>query len=128
MPRNAAISSLDQPQAFAQLQDHGGIHDVLRGRAPMHVAAGLAALLRHLMHQRQDRIADIVGLLAQEIEIERRNVGTRSDRFGRISGNDAAFRLGLRQRDLDLGVAANQRVVGKHLAHARCTEGVAEQD
>ena len=94
----------------------------------MHVAAGLAALLRHLMHQRQDRIADIVGLLAQEIEIERRNVGMRRDRFGRISGNDAAFRLGLRQRDLDLDVAADQRVVGKHLAHARCTEGVAEQD
>ena len=59
------------------LQHHGGIHDVLRGRAPMHIAAGLAALLHHLMHQRQDRIADDVGLAAQQIEIERRDIGPR---------------------------------------------------
>ena len=43
----------DDLKAGADLQDHGGIHDVLRGRAPMHIAAGLAALFRHLMHQRQ---------------------------------------------------------------------------
>ncbi len=37
----------------------------------MDVAPGLAALMHELMDERQDRVADIVGLPAQEIEIER---------------------------------------------------------
>jgi hypothetical protein len=94
----------------------------------MHEASGVPALPGHRVHQRQDRIADIVGLLAQEIEVECSDVGTRRDCRGRFSGNDAAFRLRLRQRDLDLGIAANERVVGKHFAHARGAEGVAEQE
>ena len=69
---------LDDFKAGAHLQDHGGVHDVLRGRAPMHVAPGLAALLHHLVHQRQNRIADDVGLAAQQVEIERRDIGPLS--------------------------------------------------
>ncbi len=67
---------LDDRKAVAHLQDDGGVHDVLRGRAPMHIAAGLAALLCQLVDQRQDRIADDVGLAAQQIEIERRGIGS----------------------------------------------------
>ena len=37
----------------AELEHGGRVHDVLRGRAPVHVAAGVAALLCHLMHERQ---------------------------------------------------------------------------
>ena len=48
----------------------------------MHVAAGVAALLHHLVHQRQDRIADDVGLLAQQVEIERRDIGPLGDLLG----------------------------------------------
>ena len=118
----------DDFEPLAHLQDHGGVHDVLRGRAPMDVAAGFTALLHHLMHQRQDRIADIVGLAAQQIEIERRHIRASGDLFGRLGRDHAAARLGPRQRDLDLGIAGNQRVVGKHLAHLRCAEDVAEKD
>ena len=46
---------------------------------------------------------------------------------GCLGRNHAAFRLGFRQRDLDLDVAADQRVIGKHLAHGGRAEGVAEQ-
>ena len=118
----------DDLKAGADLQDHGGIHDVLRGRAPMHIAAGVAALFHHLVHQRQDRIADDIGLLAQQIEIQRRDVGPLRDLVRGLRRNHAAARLGLRQRDLDLGVAGDQAEIRKHLAHGRRAEGVAEQD
>jgi hypothetical protein len=85
MPRRARYR-LDDFEAGADLQDQGGIHDVLRGRAPMHIAAGVAALFCHLVHQRQDRIADDIGLAAQQIEIEGTDVGTPSDFFGRSAG------------------------------------------
>ena len=118
----------DDLKAGADLQDHGGIHDVLRGRAPMHIASGVAALFHHLVHQRQDRIADDIGLLAKQVEIQRRDVGPLGDLVGRLRRDHAAARLGLRQRDLDLGVAGDQAEIRKHLAHGRRPEGVAEQD
>ena len=124
----SAISARSSSSAGAHLQHVGRIHDVLRGRAPVHVAAGLAALLHELVHQRQDRIADDVGLLAQEVEIRGRHVALRRDLLGRLGRNDAAARLGARQRDLHLDVARDERVVGKDLAHAWGAEGVAEQD
>ena len=52
----------------------------------MHVAAGVAALLHHLVHQRQNRIADDVGLAAQKIEIESTDVGPFGDCFGSFNG------------------------------------------
>jgi hypothetical protein len=120
--------SFDDLQARAQLQDQGGVHDVLRGCAPMHIAAGLAALLHHLMHQRQDRIADDIGLAAQFLEIERGCVGPLRNRLRRILRNHAAARLGPGQRDLDLDITGDQARVGKHLAHGRRAEGVAKQN
>ncbi len=74
----------------------------------MQVAAGLAALFCDLVHQRQDRIADDIGLAAQQIEVERGNIGASRDRLRRLRRDHAAARLGLRQRDLDLGVARDQ--------------------
>ena len=107
----------DDLKAFAQLQHDGGVHDVLRGRPPMHVAAGLAALFCHLVHQRQDRIADDIGLAAQQVEIERRDVGTVGNFVRRFRRDHPAARLGPRQRDLDLGIARDQAEIRKHLAH-----------
>jgi hypothetical protein len=40
----------------------------------VHVAAGLTALFHELMHERQDRIADDVGLVAQEVEVQGRYI------------------------------------------------------
>ena len=53
---------LDERQRVADLQHRGGVHDVLGGGAPVHVAAGIAALLGELVHDADDRIADEVGL------------------------------------------------------------------
>ena len=119
--------ALDDLEAGAQLQHHGGVHDVLRGRAPMHVATGLAALLHHLMHQGQDGIADDIGLLSQQIEVERCDVGPRRNLIGGLPRNHTASRLRPRQRHLDLRVARDQRDIGKHLTHRRRAEGIAEQ-
>ena len=119
---------LDDRKPGAELQHERAIHDVLRGRTPMHVTAGLAALLRHLVHQRQDRIADDVGLVAQGVEIECRHVGARRDLVRGGLGDYAAARLGPRQCDLDLDIARDQREVGKHFAHRRRAEGIAKQN
>jgi hypothetical protein len=45
--------------------------------------------------------------VTQQFEVERRDVGALGDRFSRLHGNDAAFRLRFRQRDLDLDIAAD---------------------
>ena len=115
-------------KARAQLQHHRCIHDILGGRAPVQIAACLAALPGDLMHQRQDRIADSVGLTAQQIEIQRRHIGPFRDLLRSVPRNHAAARLGFCQRDLDLGIAGNQAEVRKHLAHRRSAESIAEQD
>ena len=53
---------LDERQRVPHLQDRGGVHDVLGGGAPMHIAACLAALLGELVHDADDGIADEIGL------------------------------------------------------------------
>jgi hypothetical protein len=119
---------LDDPEPRPHLEHDRGIHDVLCGRAPMQVTAGLAALPGDLVHQRQDRIADNVGLAAEQIEIQRRDVGLSSDVLRRLRWDHAAARLRLGQRDLDFGIARDQAEVGKHLAHPRRAESIAEQN
>ena len=119
---------LDDLEAGADLQDYGGIHDVLRGRTPMHITASVAALLYHLVHQRQDRITDNVGFAAQQVEIEGRDVGAISDFLGGFDRDHSAARFGLGQRDLDFGIARDQAEIRKHRAHRRRAEGVAKQD
>jgi hypothetical protein len=88
----------DQPQALAHLQHARRVHDVLGGGAPVDEAPGLAALAHELVHQRQDRIANHVGLLAQQLDIERRGVAALRDLLGCVGGNDAAARLRLGPR------------------------------
>ena len=119
---------LDDPQCLAHLEHDRRVHDVLGRGAPMHVAARLAALLHELMDQRQDRIADDVGLVPQPVEVERVEIASGGDLLGGLGRDHAAARLGLRQRDLGLDVAADQRVVGEHGPHRAGAEGVAEQD
>ncbi len=117
----------DDRERVAHLQHYGRVHDVLRCRTPVHVAAGLAALLHQLVHDRQDRIADEVGLATQQLDIEFGGVGAPGDLVGGGLRNDADPRLGLGERDLDLDIARDQRGVGEDVAHRRGAEGVAEQ-
>jgi hypothetical protein len=98
----------------------------------MHPAPGLAGAVGELAHQRQDRVADRLGLALEPGEIE----GLRffdnicsglGDRRGRLGRHDAGARLGPRQRRLHLGAAAEKGEFAEHRAHGRGAEHVAEQ-
>jgi DNA-binding GntR family transcriptional regulator len=119
---------LDQCERVADLQHDRSVHDVLRRCAPMHVTAGFAALLRHLVNDRKDRVTDDVGLLAQQIEVEGVDVRPLRDLVSRLGRNEAAARLGARERDLDFGVTGDQRMVRKDRAGTRGAERVAKKD
>lgn len=94
----------------------------------MDVAARVAAHLDQLMHERQDRIADDIGLFAHVIEIDALNGRLARDHVGGFGGNHAGSRFSLGQRDFDVDIALDQRMIGKQRAHLRGSEGVAKQD
>lgn len=94
----------------------------------MHVATRLPALFHELVHERQDGIADNIGLAPQEVEIQAIDVGSRPDVVGSFGRDDPAACLGTRQRHLNLDVARDEGVVGKDVTHARGAEGVTEED
>ncbi len=104
---------LDQRQPVADLQHHGGVHDVLGRRTPMQPAPGLAGALGELADQWQDRVADILGLALEPREVEvfrvvrRFGRGARDRRRG-LGGDDAEPGLGAGQRRLDLGAAGEK--------------------
>ena len=55
----------DQVERGADLQDRGGVGDVLRGGAPMApFAQPVGAQVDDLLHHAQNRIADALGLLS----------------------------------------------------------------
>jgi hypothetical protein len=94
----------------------------------MHVAAGLAAHRHELVHQRQDRIADDVGLLAHMIEVDALDFRFAGDDFGGFRRNHAHAGLRLGQCDFRIDVTLDQRTVGEQLPHLLRAERVAEQD
>jgi hypothetical protein len=49
-------------------------------------------LLSQLVNERQDRVADVVGLMAQEVEVERLEIAARDDLLGRLRVDDGAGR------------------------------------
>ena len=128
MRRSGREVLLDHHQGLAHLQHDGGVHDVLGRGTPVHVAPGLAAHLHQLVHERQDRVADDVGLVPQEIEVELVDLRAGGDLLGGFGRDHPTACLGACQRHLDLDVARDQGVVGEDLPHARGAERVAEQD
>ena len=119
---------LDDSKPVAHLKNHGRIHDVLGGGAPVDKASGVAALLHKLMNEGKNRIADDIGFLAQEIEIKGLRIASLGYLFRRFRRNDAAARLGFRERDLHFDIARYEGEVREDVAHAWSTEGVAKQD
>ena len=98
----------------------------------MQKAPAVAGLLGQLAHQRQDRVADGLGLAPEPVEIERSRVGGDrgggfGDRLGGVGGHDAEPRLGAGQRRLDLGAAREKRQLAERRAHRGGAEHVAEQ-
>jgi hypothetical protein len=127
MPRSVRMSASTRSSAGAHLQHVGGVHDVLRRRAPVHVATGLAAHLHHLVHERQDRVADDVGLLPHVIEVDAVELRLACDRVGGLDRDHAAARLGAGERDLDLEPCTDCRVGGKARDRLRVAEHVRER-
>ncbi len=60
--RHCAQVVTDDVERGTKLQDGGGIHDVLGGGAPVDVMARFPGTLGQLANERQDRIADDLGL------------------------------------------------------------------
>jgi hypothetical protein len=119
---------VDEVDRGADLQHVGRVHDVLRGGTPMDVAAGLAGHRDQLVHQRQDRVADDVGFLTHVIEVDAIQPRLAGDHVGCFGRDHTAARFGARQSNFDFDVAPDQSAVREDLAHARCAEGIAEQD
>jgi hypothetical protein len=98
----------------------------------MQPAPGRAGPLGELAHQRQDRVADRLGLTAQARQVE--GVGARPDGIDRrrdcrggLFRHDPEAGLGARERRLDLGAAGKEGELAEHRAHRGGAEHVAEQ-
>ena len=89
----------DEVEAGADLQHHGGIHDVLGGGPPVQPAPGLPGALGELAHQGKDRIADGLGFALEAGEVER--LGMFADRVRRRG--DLRRRLGRNDPEPGLG-------------------------
>jgi hypothetical protein len=118
---------LDQHECVANLQDRRGVGDVLRGRTPMApFAEPVAAFLHELLHHRQNRIADALGLLLQELEIVVPGRAVAANLFRGLFWDDPELRLSAGERRLDVEIALNAALIGKHRPHRRRAEDVAK--
>ena len=117
---------LDEGERVPDLQDGGGVHDVLGGGAPVDVAAGLAALLGELVHDADDGVADEIGLGLQLGDVDGVRARQPLDGRGGVLGDDADAGLRGRQRHLDLDVARDRRSIAEDRAHGRRAERIAE--
>ena len=118
--------ALDDRQGRLDLQHNGGIHDVLRGRTPVQIAPGRAALLGELGDQPDDGIADHVRGLPQLSKVDVFGAGQPLDAVGGLLRNNAEPGLDLGERHLNLDIARHRRRLGEDLAHGGRGEGVAE--
>src|SRR5215472_16138600 len=86
---------LNEIQRFADLQDRGGVRDVLGGGTPMTpLAEAVPAQGNELLHDRQHRIADAFGLSFELAEIVLGDRTMTKNLLTRILRNDAQARLG----------------------------------
>ncbi len=118
---------LDEFERLADLQHRRGVGDVLGGGAPMAPFAETAATQRHqLLHDRQHRIADPLGLSLQLGEVVFSD-GTMAQNF--IAGvlrNDAEARLRPRQRRFDIEIFLDPVLVREDAPHRLGGKDVAE--
>ena len=117
----------DQRQRLADLHHGRDVGDVLRGRAPVApFAKPVAAQRDELLHHRQHRIADALGLGFELGEIDLGDVAVLADLLGGLLGNDAEPRLRPRQARLEIEIFLDAVLVGKDPPHRLGREDVAE--
>ena len=89
-------------------------------------AEPVAAQRHELLHHRQHRIADALGLGFQLGEIDLGDVAMPADFLGRLFRDDAEPRLRPRQRRLEVEIFLHAVLVGKNPPHRLGGEDVAE--
>ena len=118
---------LDQRERVADLHDGRGVGDVLRGGAPVApFAEAVLAQRDELLHHRQHRIADALGLLLELREVELIDRAVAADLLRRFSRDDAEARLHARERRLDVEVVLDAVAVGEDAPHRLSAEDVAK--
>ena len=124
---NAVEMPLDQDERLADLHHRGGISDVLGGGAPVApFAEPIAAQTDKLLHDRQYRIADALGLTFQFAKIDLGDVAMPADLLGGLFGDDAEPRLGARQSRFEIEIFLQPVFIRKHAAHGFGREDVAK--
>ncbi len=125
--RDSVEILLHQHECGADLQNRGGVRDVLRRGAPMApFAEPVAAEPHQLLHHRQDGIADPLGLHLEARHVDLFGVAMAADLVGGLGGNDAEPRLDPGERRLDVEITLHARPVREHVAHRCGPEQVAE--
>ncbi|MNE82714.1 hypothetical protein D3C80_1794610 [compost metagenome] len=109
------------------MKHHSSVHDVLGGGAPVHVAASFATELGQLLHQGQDRVTNDLGFVLHQRQIEGLVARQLCDLNRCLSGNHATACFSFRQRDFNLNVPLNERLIGEHRTHLGGAEHVTEQ-
>ncbi len=89
-------------------------------------AEAVAAQRHELLHHRQHRIADALGLGFELCEIDLGDIAVLDDLVCRLLRDDAEPRLRPRQRRLEVEIFLHAVVVGKHPPHRLGGEDVAE--
>ena len=118
---------LDDSERLADLQNGGGVGDVLRGGAPMRpFAEPVLAQLDELLHHRQHRIADALGRFLEFGHVDLAGVAMAHDLGGGVFRDDAEPALRARQRRLEVEIFLHAIFVRPHLAHRRRGENVAK--
>ena len=105
----------------AQLEHHGGVNDVLAGRAPVDVAGCLLAALADLgdqrVNQRGCEVARDDGAFRQRCEVVVPGLAGLGDGAGMAGRHDADRSLGARKRGLEVQHPLYAGAVVDHAAH-----------
>jgi len=116
-----------QREGLTDLQDRGGICDVLRRCAPVAVfAQSVPAVGIDLIDYRDDRVPNLLGLGLEPRPVDLAGLAVPHNLVGRFLGNDAQFALHLGKGALDIQVLGCPVFVAPDMAHLRLTEHVAE--
>src|SRR6266705_2834283 len=104
-PGNSDQVVIDDLESLTNLQDRCRIRDVLSGRAPVAVLAELIpAKCVELRHHAEHGIADALGLCAQFIHVDLRDIAVADDLVSRLAGNDAKDSLNAGKRLFDFEI------------------------
>ena len=115
--QNRPQLGFDQVEPLADLQDRGGVHDVLRCGAPMGPRAGCPGGFRQTADEPDDRIADITRAGRQILRAQVLDVGGRDDRLGGVRRDDPHAALDPGERGFHVQHALEIRCLVEHRAH-----------